>query len=205
MYVDFSPAAAAGAIQAGSPPLEAAADEALIARIAGGDRDAMRALYLRHHVRVHRFAMRLVRNAAVAEDIISDVFLDVWRRAGSFEGRSAVSTWLLAIARFKALSVLRRKPGAELDEKGAAAVPDPMDDPELAVQKKDTGEILRECLTALSREHREVIDLVYYHEKSVEEVAHIIGIPEATVKTRMFYARKKLARLLKSVGIDRAW
>jgi RNA polymerase sigma-70 factor, ECF subfamily len=205
MYVDFSPAAAAGAIQAGSPPLEAAADEALIARIAGGDRDTMRALYLRHHVRVHRFAMRLVRNAAVAEDIISDVFLDVWRRAGSFEGRSAVSTWLLAIARFKALSVLRRKPGEELDEKGAAAVPDPMDDPELAVQKKDTGEILRECLTALSREHREVIDLVYYHEKSVEEVAHIIGIPEATVKTRMFYARKKLARLLKSVGIDRAW
>jgi RNA polymerase sigma-70 factor (ECF subfamily) len=205
MFVDFSHAAAAGAIQAGSPPLEAAADEALIARIAGGDRDAMRALYLRHHVRVHRFAMRLVRNSAVAEDIISDVFLDVWRRAGSFEGRSAVSTWLLAIARFKALSVLRRKPEEKLNEKDAAAVPDPLDDPELAVQKKDTGEILRECLTALSREHREVIDLVYYHEKSVEEVAHIIGIPEATVKTRMFYARKKLSRLLKSVGIDRAW
>jgi RNA polymerase sigma-70 factor, ECF subfamily len=205
MYVDFSHAAAAGAIQAGSPPLEAAADEALIARIAGGDRDAMRALYLRHHVRVHRFAMRLVRNSAVAEDIISDVFLDVWRRAGSFEGRSAVSTWLLAIARFKALSVLRRKPEEKLNEKDAAAVPDPLDDPELAVQKKDTGEVLRECLTALSREHREVIDLVYYHEKSVEEVAHIIGIPEATVKTRMFYARKKLSRLLKSVGIDRAW
>jgi RNA polymerase sigma-70 factor (ECF subfamily) len=205
MYVDFSHAAAPGAIQAGSPPLEAAADEALIARIAGGDRDAMRALYFRHHVRVHRFAMRLVRNSAVAEDIISDVFLDVWRRAGSFEGRSAVSTWLLAITRFKALSVLRRKPEEKLNEKDAAAVPDPLDDPELAVQKKDTGEILRECLTALSREHREVIDLVYYHEKSVEEVAHIIGIPEATVKTRMFYARKKLSRLLKSVGIDRAW
>jgi RNA polymerase sigma-70 factor, ECF subfamily len=205
MFVDFSHAAAAGAIQAGSPPLEAAADEALIARIAGGDRDAMRALYLRHHVRVHRFAMRLVRNSAVAEDIISDVFLDVWRRAGSFEGRSAVSTWLLAITRFKALSVLRRKPAEELNEKDAAAVPDPLDDPELAVQKKDAGEILRECLIALSREHREVIDLVYYHEKSVEEVAHIIGIPEATVKTRMFYARKKLWRLLKSVGIDRAW
>ena len=205
MFVDFSHATAAGAIQAGSPPLEAAADEALIARIAGGDRDAMRALYLRHHVRVHRFAMRLVRNSAVAEDIISDVFLDVWRRAGSFEGRSAVSTWLLAITRFKALSVLRRKPAEELNEKDAAAVPDPLDDPELAVQKKDAGEILRECLIALSREHREVIDLVYYHEKSVEEVAHIIGIPEATVKTRMFYARKKLSRLLKSVGIDRAW
>jgi len=146
-----------------------------------------------------------VRNQTTAEDVISDVFLDVWRQAGSFEGRSAVSTWLLAIARFKALSVLRRKPEEELNDTGAAAVPDPTDDPEMAAQKKDTGEILRECLATLSREHREVIDLVYYHEKSVEEVAAIVGIPEATVKTRMFYARKKLSGLLKSAGVDRAW
>jgi len=206
MYVDFSQAATTGAMPAGSPPpLQAVPDEALIARIATGDRDAMRALYLKHHVRVYRFVMRLVRNQTTAEDVISDVFLDVWRQAGSFEGRSAVSTWLLAIARFKALSVLRRKPEEELNDTGAAAVPDPTDDPELAVQKMDTSQILRECLSALSREHREVIDLVYYHEKSVEEVAEIVGIPEATVKTRMFYARKKLSSLLKSAGIDRPW
>jgi len=206
MYVDFSQVATTGAIPTGSPPPPTTvSDEALIARIASGDRDAMRALYLKHHVRVYRFVMRLVRNQTVAEDVISDVFLDVWRQAGSFEGRSAVSTWLLAIARFKALSVLRRKPDEELNDTGAAAVPDPTDDPEVAVQKKDTGEILRECLNALSREHREVIDLVYYHEKTVEEVAQIVGIPEATVKTRMFYARKKLAGLLKSAGVDRPW
>ena len=60
-------------------------------------------------------------------------------------------------------------------------------------------------MTALSAEHREIIDLVYYHEKSVEEVAEIVGIPEATVKTRMFYARKKLAELLKAQGIERGW
>jgi len=205
MYVDFSQSATTGAIPAGSPPPQAVSDETLIARIASGDRDAMRALYLKHHVRVYRFVMRLVRNQTMAEDVISDVFLDVWRQAGSFEGRSAVSTWLLAIARFKALSVLRRRPDEELNDTGAAAVPDPTDDPELAVQKKDTGEILRQCLEALSREHREVIDLVYYHEKTVDEVARIVGIPEATVKTRMFYARKKLSGLLKSAGIDRPW
>ena len=205
MYVDFSEISVAGAIRAGSPPPQATSDEALIARIAAGDRDAMRALYLRHHVRVHRFVVRLVRNHTMAEDIISEVFLDVWRQAGSFEGRSSVSTWLLAIARFKALSMLRRKSEGELNDECAAAIPDVADSPELAVQKKDTGEILRRCLGALSREHREVIDLVYYHEKSVEEVAHIVGIPEATVKTRMFYARKKLSGLLRSAGVDRAW
>ena len=73
------------------------------------------------------------------------------------------------------------------------------------VQKQDKGEKLRECLTALSPEHREIIDLVYYHEKSVQEVAQIVGIPENTVKTRMFYARKKLGELCRMAGIDRGW
>jgi RNA polymerase sigma-70 factor (ECF subfamily) len=203
MYVDFTQAAASG-IPAGSAPLGATSDESLMERIAAGDCEAMRAIYVRHHVRVFRFVMRLVRNQAVAEDIISEVFLDVWRQAGSFEGRSAVSTWLLAIARFKALSMLRRKREGELDEEGATAVEDPEDNPEVAVEKKDTGEILRQCLSALSHDHQEIIDLVYYHEKSVEEVARIVGIPEATVKTRMFYARKRLFGLLRAAGVERA-
>ena len=87
----------------------------------------------------------------------------------------------------------------------ANAIEDTSDDPEVVVQKKDTGEALRKCLTALSPEHREIVDLVYYHEKSVEEVAEIVGIPENTVKTRLFYARKKLAELLKAAGIERGW
>jgi RNA polymerase sigma-70 factor (ECF subfamily) len=82
---------------------------------------------------------------------------------------------------------------------------DGADDPEVTVQKKNTSDALRACLTALSAEHREIIDLVYYHEKSVEEVAGIVGIPENTVKTRLFYARKKLAALLQAAGIERGW
>jgi RNA polymerase sigma-70 factor, ECF subfamily len=190
------------------PPLvaiPATSDEVLIGRIANGDRLAMQVLFARHHVRVYRFALRLVRNEATAEDLISDVFLDVWRQAGKFEGRSAVSTWLLAITRFKALSSLRRKPDQELDEDTAEAIEDTSDTPEVALEKKEKGEVLRKCMGDLSAEHREIIDLVYYHEKSVEEVAEIVGIPEATVKTRMFYARKKLAELLKAQGIERGW
>ena len=182
-----------------------ASDEILIGRIAGGDRLAMQALYARHHVKVFRFVLRLVRNEASAQDLISEVFQDVWRQAGRFEGRSAVSTWILAIARFKALSSVRRRKEAQLDEEEAEAIEDEADTPEVALQKKDTGEVLRQCLAKLSPDHREIIDLVYYHEKSVEEVAEIVDIPENTVKTRMFYARKKLAELLKQAGVERGW
>jgi len=93
----------------------------------------------------------------------------------------------------------------ELDVEAAEAIEDTADDPHTALEKKDKGAILRKCLTGLSAEHREIIDLVYYHEKSVEEVAEIVGIPENTVKTRMFYARKRLAELLKAEGIERGW
>ncbi|MBX6328495.1 MAG: sigma-70 family RNA polymerase sigma factor [Pseudolabrys sp.] len=185
--------------------MQPTSDEVLIGRIANGDRLAMQVLFARHHVRVYRFVLRLVRNEATAEDLISEVFLDVWRQAGKYEGRSAVSTWILGMARFKALSALRKRSEDELDDATADAIEDHEDDPEIALAKKDTGSVLRQCLTKLSAEHREVIDLVYYHEKSVEEVAAIVGIPEATVKTRMFYARKKLSELLKERGIDRGW
>ncbi len=185
--------------------MQTTSDEVLIARIAGGDRLAMQVLFARHQVRVYRFVLRLVRNEATAEDLISEVFLDVWRQAGKFEGRSAVSTWMLGIARFKALSVLRKRPEEELDDETTERIEDHADDPEVALAKKDKAAVLRECLSKLSADHREIVDLVYYPEKSVEEVAGIVGIPEATVKTRMFYARKKLSELLKEQGIDRGW
>jgi RNA polymerase sigma-70 factor (ECF subfamily) len=185
--------------------MQAPADEVLIGRIARGDRLAMQVLFARHHVRVFRFVLRLLHDEALAEDVISETFLDVWRQAGRFEGRSTVSTWLIAIARFKALSMLRKRREEELDDETANSIEEPADGPEATVAKMDKSQRLRKCLTALSPEHREVIDLVYYHEKSVEEVAEIVGIPENTVKTRMFYARKKLGELCKAAGIDRGW
>ena len=84
-----------------------------------------------------------------------------------------------------------------MNEEIETTVADPANDPEAALQEKHRGELLRQALTRLSPEHREVIDLVYYHEKSIDECAEVLGIPAATVKTRMFYARKKLAELVK--------
>src|SRR2546429_5863499 len=113
---------------------EASSDQMLIERIADGDPLAMRTLFARHQVPLYRWLLRLVRDEALAEDLLSDVFLDVWRQAASFEGRSSVSTWLLAIARYKALSARRRRPDAELDETIASTVSDPADDPKAVLQ-----------------------------------------------------------------------
>jgi RNA polymerase sigma-70 factor (ECF subfamily) len=171
-------------------------DEMLIARIAKGDQLAMRTLFGRHRIALYRWLLRLVRDEALAEDLLSDVFLDVWRQAATFEARSSVSTWLLAIARYKALSARRRRTDAELDDKVAGTIADPADNPEVVLQEKQRAVQLRQSLASLSPEHGEVIDLVYYHDKSVREVAEIVGVAEATVKTRMFYARRKLAELV---------
>ena len=180
-------------------------DDRLIARIRSGDNLALQALYARHHVKVFRFALGLLRNEQTAEDVVSEAFIDVWRNAASFEGRSEASTWLLAIARNKAYSILRKKQEERLDEESAAEIEDTADNPEVIMQKKTKGELLRACLSRLSVEQREIIDLVYYHEKSVEEAALIVGAPVGTVKTRMFHARKRLSELAQAAGIDRGW
>jgi RNA polymerase sigma-70 factor, ECF subfamily len=189
----------------GSPVLKSASrvglvgatgDEALIAAIAAGDRAAMRTLYNRHRVRVFRFAARLVDDVTSAEDVVSEAFIEVWRQAARFEGRSSVSTWIMSIARFKALSVRRRRLEIELDERVAETVADQHATPEQILLETDRSAQLRACLSQLSPDHREIIDLVYYHDKTIEEVAEIIGVPKNTVKTRMFYARRRLAHLL---------
>jgi RNA polymerase sigma-70 factor, ECF subfamily len=177
---------------------ESSSDETLTRRIAAGDQSAMRALFARYRVRVYRWLLRLVDDEALAEDLLSEVFLDVWRHAASFEARSSLSTWLLAIARYKAFSARRRRTDAELDEATVSTVPDTRDDPEVTLQKKNRAEALRRSLPQLSPQHREIIDLAYYHGKSVKEIAEIVRISEATVKTRMFYARRKLAELVET-------
>ena len=94
------------------------------------------------------------------------------------------------------MSALRRRTNDPLDDEIMAEIPDNADSAEVILQKQDDIAVLRQCLTQLSPAHREIIDLVYYHEKSIAEVAEIIGAPQNTVKTRMFYARKRVTELL---------
>jgi len=160
----------------------------------------MALLFARHNVRVFRFALPITGDRSLAESVVSDVFFDVWRLAGTFKGKSEVSTWLFGIARHKALTWLKRSPDEQLNDEFAESIEDTSDDPEAAVGKWQTRTILAECLVKLSPAHREIIDLVYYHEKTIDEVAEILQIPSGTVKTRMFYARQHLAQLLASKG-----
>jgi len=195
--VAFNSAASRGILAA-----QATSDELLLESITDGNRNAMHVLYARHNVRIYRFILRMVRDSTTAEDLTSQVFLDVWRTAGQFQGRSQVSTWLLSIARFKALTALRQRRHEDIDQEEMLEIADGAETPEASLDRSTTSAILRACVAKLSPAHREIIDLVYYHEKSVEEVGTLIGIPQSTVKTRMFYARKQLADLLKLAGVE---
>ena len=185
-------------------PATSPSDDMLIRQIAAGDKGALNALFARHQVKVYRFALRIVRDAALAEDTVSETFIDAWRHAGRYEGRASVSTWLLGIARHRALTAARRRPTEPLDSDAARNAIDPARDPEAELGRKDTSAAIRRALAALSREHAEIIDLVYYQERSIRDIGEVLGIPENTVKTRMFYARKRLAALVAAEGIDRA-
>jgi len=180
-------------------------DDDLIARIAGKDQTAVEVLFGRYQVRIFRFIQRRVRSEAIAEELTNEVFLEVWRSAARFEGRSSLSSWMYSIAHNKAVSLLRKRRDEELDDDAAVAIADGADTPEVAAQKADKGALLKTCMERLSDDHRTIIDLVYYHEMSIAEVAAVVSIPENTVKTRMFYARKKLSEFLKEAGVDRGW
>ncbi len=130
----------------------------------------------------------------------------MWQNAHRYEGRSEPMTWMLSIAHNKAISALRKKTElVGIDEEAGIDLAAEDDTPDIAAQKQDKGAKIRACIAELSPDHRTVLDLVYYQEQSVAEVAEVLGIPEATVKTRMFYARKKLSELLLARGIDRGW
>lgn len=182
-------------------PAEQPSDNSLVASIAKGDKHAMALLFARHNVRIHRYVARLTGSTSLAEDVVSEVYLDVWRGAAGFGGKSNVSTWLLAIARHKAITALRRRTEAPLDDDAAAAIADDADNPEAVAHQASRNVVVRRCLMQLPPALREVIDLVYYHEKTVAEVAQIVGIPPNTVKTRMFHARNRLQYLLEGAGV----
>lgn len=177
----------------------------LMRRTAQGDRAALAALFGRHHTRVFRFIARMMKNETLAEDIANEVFMEIWQHADRFQGQSSVATYLLAIARFKALSNLRRRRETGADDAQMMALVDEAETPDLVAQARSTAEALRAAIDALPEEFRSVIDLCYYHELSLKEIAVVLAIPPETVKTRMFRARKRLHELLAQAGIERGW
>ena len=193
---------AADAVRVRRPPT----DEALIREIAKGNQAALRTLAARHQTRVYRFALRFVGDASHAEDVVSETFFAVWQQAAAFQNRSTVGTWLLGIARYRALSMRDRlrETAEPLDDEIASNMPDPAHGPEAALERGNLDSFVRGCLRALPAEQAMLIDLVYLNEKPLREAARIVGVPLNTVKSRMFLARKKLAQLLSTAGIETA-
>ena len=179
-------------------------DVALLARIAEGDRNALRQLYGTYYHPLLRFICRLTGRLDLAQEGVNDVMLVVWRSARAFGGRSTVSTWIMGIAYRKALKLLAaskrwtsRIAGVPFDEliERSDARAEPSEDGELR-------DLLDAALRHLSAEHRAVVELTYFYGCSYEEIAAIAACPVNTVKTRMFHARAKLKQLLPALGKD---
>lgn len=179
-----------------STPAEAEALELrLLQRIASGDRDAFRDLYLRYHRRLARFLARHTHRREDAEEIINDTLWIVWQRAGDFRGASRASTWIMGIAYRRALKLFRRSATHARVMSLEGPTEEAIDSAD-ALQAADDRQILLGALEQLPLEQRLVLELTYFLDHSCEEIAEIMECPVNTVKTRMFHARRKLRVLL---------
>ena len=177
-------------------------DTILLKQIADGDKDAFKELYISYQPRLIKFCSRILQNdVALAADMADEALIAVWNSAGSFSGKSQPSTWIHSIARFRLIAYLRKSKEVLLEDDSAAlALIDESALPEEEIQTIETNDELFQSISKLSDKHREVIELVYFKELSVKEVAKVLNISENTVKTRMFYARNKLKSILSSNG-----
>jgi len=177
-------------------------DHDLLAAVAHGDRTAFERLYHSYEKRVYQYVKTLVSDTSAAEEIVGDTMLAVWRGAGSFACTSRVSTWIFGIARHKALDAIRRagRRQREVELDGAVDLPHPHDRPDEGVFRHQLATLTQRAMAALTREHREILRLVFYEEQPYEEISSLLGIPTNTVKTRVYYAKQRLKEQLAHLG-----
>lgn len=162
----------------------------LLARIGLKDQRALRELHTIYGRRIYAFALRRLSDPDEAETIVSDTLFEIWKNPSGFRGESKFSTYLLGIARYKILMLLRARPPQhdELDE----AMPDKGLGSFEIFAKKELREGLLRCMEQLSEMHKECLHLVHFEELSLNEVATLQQCPENTVRTRVFHARRKI-------------
>lgn len=178
-------------------------DTLLLQKIAKGDRAAFTTLYVSYQPRLIKFCSRILKNdVALAADIADEALIEVWRSAGSFSGKSQPSTWIHSIARFRLIGYLRKNKELLQDESSEwlnyeddSLLPDE----QIAISERDDE--IKAKLGKLSIKHREVIELVYFKELSIKDIAAMLDISENTVKTRMFYARNHLKGILSNLDM----
>lgn len=171
-------------------------DRRLVARVAAGDRAAFETLYHTYIKRVLSYARGMVRSDELAEEIAGDTMVDVWRSAPRFAGRARVLTWILAIAHHRAIDQLRRKRVDVVALDSMLEAVDPAGDPVESALRSGDQAAIGAALATLSAEHRAVLELTYAQDLSQAEIALIVNAPVATVKTRVFHAKRKLRAAL---------
>jgi RNA polymerase sigma-70 factor (ECF subfamily) len=177
----------------------ATADEevTLMAGVAAARMDAFKALYLLYQPRLARFLQRTTRRPDLVEEVLDDTMMVVWRRAHTFIPTGKVSTWIFGIAYRQALKALRQAGDARLEYRdGDTGAVDEGVDPGDLVLRQQHRERIGQALDALSVEQRAAVEMTYFLGYSCRDVAEVMGCPVDTVKTRMFYARRRLRRLL---------
>jgi len=177
-------------------------DANLLKLIESGDREAFSTLYLKYQPRFLKYCTRVLKNdVALAADIVDEAMIEIWKSAGNFAGKSLPSTWMYSIMRFRLIGYLRKNKEILLEDDSAAMnMEDTALRPDEELELSQTNSSLVKQLGQLSNKHREVLELVYFKELSVKEVAQTLDISEGTVKTRMFYARKHLKEILTQKG-----
>ena len=170
-------------------------EERLLARVRNRDIQAFEELYRDYHPRLTRFLSSLVRRPQMVEEVLNDTMMVVWSRAGTYNGKSKLSTWIFAIAYRTAMKALRRM-DEPVEDPNADVRESPEPGPDLLLGRHRTHRILMGAIDRLSADHRAVVDLTYFHEMGYREIAEIMDCPVDTVKTRMFHARRHLRRAL---------
>lgn len=182
----------------GVPPNDPQTDNELLLRIAAGDLGGpLEELYARFARRLYNLGYRLLGNEGLAEELVQETFVRVWRASARFDpGIATAGAFITGIARNLAIDLYRRpssRPAERLPENGS------VDD---AVEQVLVGLTVREALTMLSPAHREVVEAVYGRGERAVEVAERLGIPAATVRTRSFHGLRALAAALETLGFE---
>jgi len=178
------------------------AESVLIHKVAGGDREAFKHIYLLYNKRIFSYLLRILHEKETAEEVLNDVMFEIWRSAANFKGQSKLATWIFGIAHNKALNALRKTKGKEVLELEETDEPiATQDNPQTVVEKSNLNEKIKKALTHLSEEHCAVIELTFYYGFSYTEIAEIVDCPVNTVKTRMFHAKRQLQGILKKMGL----
>lgn len=167
----------------------------MLQSMAAGDQAALAGFYRALEKPVYKFIVSKLNDPFEANDILHEVFMDVWKGAGNFQGRSTVKTWVFGIAYRKTMDHFRKHGRVSVTDE----VPEQIDEsPDAAscLAASEEGAHVKHCMGELKPEHRSAVELAFYEDMSYGQIAKVAGVPEGTIKTRIFHAKKLLMRCL---------